>query len=69
MKQIVVNVEEKKYKFFMELIKNFDFITIGTTHNGKKQILKEIAEGMNSSMLADKGKLKTRSAKSFLNEL
>lgn len=69
MKQIVVNVEEKKYKFFMELIKNFDFITIGTTDHAKKQILKEVAEGMYAAVHSDKGKLKTRSAKSFLNEL
>ena len=26
MKQIILEIEERKYKFFMDLIKNFDFI-------------------------------------------
>ncbi|HEY1870771.1 MAG TPA: hypothetical protein VGG71_06910 [Chitinophagaceae bacterium] len=69
MKQIMLNIEDKKYKFFIELIKNFDFITITPESKAKKQTVKEIAEGMTAAMLADKGKIKTRSAKSFLNEL
>ena len=28
MKQIILEVEERKYKFFMDLIKNFDFINV-----------------------------------------
>ncbi len=69
MKQVVLNIDEKKYKFFIELVKNFDFITVTTEDAVKKQTLKEIAQGMQAAMLADKGKIKTRSAKSFLNEL
>ena len=69
MKQVVLNVDEKKYKFFMELVKNFDFITVAAGDAAKKQMLKEIAQGMQEAVLADKGKIKTRSAKSFLNEL
>ncbi len=53
----------------MELIKNFDFITVSSEEGAKKQTLKEIAQGMQAAMLADKGKIKTRSAKAFLNEL
>ncbi|HEY6978979.1 MAG TPA: hypothetical protein VH396_21940 [Chitinophagaceae bacterium] len=69
MKQVVLNVDEKKYKFFMELIKNFNFITVSNEETAKKQTLKEIAQGMRAAILADKGKIKTRSAKVFLNEL
>jgi len=69
MKQVVLNIEERKYKFFMELIKNFDFITITEENAAKKQAPKQIATGMHSAVMADKGKTKTRSAKSFLNEL
>ncbi len=64
MKQVVLNVDEKKYKFFMELIKNFDFATVITEDKAKKQTLKQIAQGMQAAVLADKGKIKTRSAKS-----
>ncbi len=69
MKQVVLNIDEKKYKFFMELIKNFDFITVTPESTAKKQVLKQIATGMQAAILADKGGIKTRSAKSFLNEL
>ena len=69
MKQVVLNIDEKKYKFFMELIKNFNFIAVSTEDAAKKQALKQIAQGMQAAVLADKGKIKTRSAKSFLNEL
>jgi hypothetical protein len=69
MKQVVLNVDERKFKFFMELIKNFDFITITEEDKAKKQTIKQIAQGMQAAILADKGKIKTRSAKSFLNEL
>ena len=53
----------------MELIKNFDFLTIADENTAKKRVLKQIANGMQSAILADKGEIKTRSAKSFLNEL
>ncbi len=69
MKQVTLSIEERKYKFFMELIKNFDFITISEDTIEKKQTLKKIAEGMHAAILAGKGSVKTRSAKSFLNEL
>lgn len=69
MKQVVLNIDEKKYNFFMELIKNFDFITVTGENAAKKQTLKQIAQGMQAALFADKGKIKTRSAKSFLNEL
>jgi hypothetical protein len=69
MKQIVLNIEEKKYEFFMELVKSFDFVTVEKENTGKKKLLKEIAKGMQASVLASEGKIKTRSAKAFLNEL
>ena len=69
MKQLILNIDEKKYKFFIELIQNFDFISVSKENTAKKQILKQIAHGMQAAMLADKGKIKTRSAKAFLNEL
>jgi predicted transcriptional regulator len=31
MKQLTVNIEEKKYAFFLELIKSMDFISIENT--------------------------------------
>lgn len=69
MKQIVLEVEEKKYKFFMEVLKNFDFVNVVKEDVAKKEAIKMIAQGMQDALFASEGKIKTRSAKDFLNEL
>jgi hypothetical protein len=53
----------------MELIKNFDFITVSNEETAKKQTLKEIAQGMQAAILADKGKIKTPFRQSISDEL
>jgi len=68
MKEITIQIKESKYKFFLELLKSFDFVSI-QKEPGKKELLLSIAKGMKEAELASKGKLKSRSAKSFLNEL
>ena len=67
MKEIVLEIREEKYRFFIELIKSFDFVSVKT--QSKKELLLNIARGMQEAALAGKGKIKSRSAKSFLNEL
>jgi hypothetical protein len=67
MKEITVEVKENKYRFFMALLKNFDFVSIKSS--SKKELLLNIARGMKEVSLAEKGKIKSRSAKAFLNEL
>jgi hypothetical protein len=69
MKNVVLSIEERKYKFFMELLKNFDFVSIQKEDFAKKQSLRLITQGMQSAILASEGKIKSRNAKSFLNEL
>ena len=69
MKQIILEIEERKYKFFMDLIKNFDFINVQKENIAKKKTLFHVAKGMQESVMAENGKVKSRSAKSFLNEL
>ncbi len=67
MKEIVLEVKEEKYRFFIELIKNLDFVSVKSP--SKKELLLNIAKGMQEAALAEKGKIKSRPAKSFLNEL
>lgn len=67
MKEITLEVRAEKYKFFVELVKSFDFVSI--KNQDKKKLLLQIARGMREAKLAEKGKIKTRSAKTFLNEL
>ena len=74
MKQLTLNVPDKNYPFFMELVKQLDFITVGETK--KKKAVKEkhslqqnIEQGLKEVELAKKGKLKATSLNDFLNEL
>jgi hypothetical protein len=67
MKEIIIEVEAKKYQFFMDLLKNFDFVSI--KKESRKNTILSIAKGMQQAKLASEGKIKSRPAKSFLNEL
>ena len=67
MKEITIEVDERKYHFFLDLLKNFDFVSI--KKESKKDMIISIAKGMQQAKLAAEGKIKSRSAKSFLNEL
>ncbi len=69
MKQVIVSVEDNKYPFFIEVLKHFDFVKIEEENEAKQNLLKEIAEGMHQAELAANGKVSTRSAKAFLDEL
>jgi hypothetical protein len=55
MKQITLEVKEDKYKFFLELIRNFDFISVSKNEK-QKEILTSVARGMKEAELASKVK-------------
>jgi hypothetical protein len=67
MKEITIEIDERKYHFFLDLLKNFDFVSI--KKESKKDMIISIAKGMQQAKLAAEGKIKSRNAKSFLNEL
>lgn len=66
MKEIILEVDEKKYKFFLDLLKNFDFVSVKKDVSNRDMII-SVAKGMRQAKLASEGKIKSRSAKSFLN--
>jgi hypothetical protein len=68
MTQITIHIQDSKVPFFMELIKNFDFVKVDN-HPTKEEIKKNIKQGLKELQLVEQGKLKTRPAKDFLNEL
>jgi hypothetical protein len=80
MKQVVLNIPESEYRFFMKVIRNFPFVEVDekknklleleaklTTENRK--IWSSIKEGLKEVELVEQGKMKAKSAKEFLNEL
>jgi hypothetical protein len=68
MKELTLEIDEKKYKFFLDLVKNFDFVSVRKTP-ANKELIMSVAKGMQQSKQVSRGKIKSRSAKSFLNGL
>lgn len=80
MKQIVLNIPESEYRFFMKVIKNFPFVEVDEKKNkllelegklspSKLKIWGSIKEGLKEAELIEQGKVKGKSAREFLNEL
>jgi hypothetical protein len=71
-KQVVLKVSNSKYPFFMELLKNFEFVQIEEDDNqgdSKEEIIANLTQAFKELKLIKEGKLKTTPAKEFLNEL
>ena len=73
--QILLNIKDSsKLAFFLEVIKNFDFVSVKKviTNNEaeeNKEILENIKKGLEELKQIEKGELKTRPAKEFIDEL
>lgn len=70
MKKVFLKVEEDKLQFFLELIKSLDFVQIQDYEvDSKEEIEANVREGFEELQKYKKGKLKTTSAKDFIDEL
>jgi hypothetical protein len=71
MKQVTLHIPDTNFPFFMELAKSLQFVKKieETSVPTKKQVLQNVKAGLDEVALFKKGKLKTTSAKDFLNEL
>ena len=76
MKQVVINIMENKYQFFMELLNNFDFVKVSESKNKpvkisakQKEFVDDLKHSLNEVELHRLGKVKLQSARDFLNEL
>jgi len=80
MKQLVLNIPESEYRFFLKLIKSFPFVEIDEKKNrlleleaklspSKRKIWSSLKEGLNEVELIGQGKIEAKSAKEFLDEL
>ncbi|HET8858744.1 hypothetical protein [Marivirga sp.] len=68
MKQLTLNIADDKVQFFLELIKNFDFIVL-EEGDDDLAIMANISKGIKDAKEIEEGKLKTRSAQKLLDEL
>jgi hypothetical protein len=70
MRHVTVYTTDKEYSHFVELAKNLHYVKkIETDEDPKENVLDNIKAGLKEVILFKKGKLKTTSAKDFLNEL
>lgn len=72
MKQVILNIPDKKYVFFMELIKNLGFVKIQSEQKLYKEnqmFVDEVQESLDQVEKHLKGKIELKSADQLLNEL
>ncbi len=65
-KQITLTIKDNKLPFFMELVKNLDFVKIEEPlepEPTKAEIIKGIEDGLKESKLFKEGKIKLKSAR------
>ena len=72
-KSLYLKVRDDKYEFFVELVKNLDFVKIeyGKTpivENEKENIVANIKQGFEDKKAIDKGELKTFPIESLFDE-
>ena len=80
MKQLVLNIPDSEYLFFMKVIKSFPFVEVDEKKiklleleaklpPEKRKFWGNLKEGLKEIELIEQGKIKAKSAKEFLNEL
>ena len=72
MKQVTLNIPEKKYLFFMELIKNLGFVKIQSEQKLYKEnqtFVDEVQESLNQVEKHLDGEIELKSADQLLDEL
>lgn len=71
MRHVTIYTTDKEYNHFLQLAKNLHYVKKIETDDdaGDVDVLDNITAGLKEMQLFKKGKLKTTSAKDFLNEL
>jgi hypothetical protein len=70
MKQVTVEIPDKKYPFFLELVKSLGLKKVSRSEKlGRKDIKAGIKEAVKEMKLIKAGKKKARNAEDFLNGL
>ena len=71
MKKVTLQIPDKKYPFFMELVKNLGFAkqVEAVEDSSKEDIITNLKKGFEEMQLIKKGTLKTTPLNEFLNEL
>ncbi len=69
MKQVTLNIPDKKLPFFMELVKNLGYVKMEENNLSKEQLLDELKDAVKELTSIQKGKAKARPINALLDEL
>lgn len=67
--KVTLNIAEDKFQFFMELVKNFDFVQVENEADTREEIIANIKEGFREMKLYKEGKAQGTTLKHFLDEI
>jgi len=68
--KVTLEIKDSRVPFFLELIKNFDFVTVDEdAGDSREAVLNNIKQGLHDAAQIQKSKLKTRPAQQLLDEL
>ena len=71
--RLVLNIRDDKAGFFIELLRNFPFVTTEEVADSEDrteaQVLEDLREALEEVKLAKDGKIQLQSARAFLDEL
>ncbi len=67
--KLLLEINDNKVAFFIELLKNFSFVKAKPITDENGLLMEEIKEAVENLKLVRQGKLKARPAKELLNEL
>ena len=67
--KLLLDIKDNKADFVMELLNNLTFVKTEPLSPSKAKFLKELKEAVKEVVLAEKGIIKLKSAKEFINEL
>ncbi|OQX80981.1 MAG: hypothetical protein B6D61_01320 [Bacteroidetes bacterium 4484_249] len=66
MKQLTLNINDNKFKSFLELIKTMDYVEVSETNNETLEVLQN---SLNQVKKMQEGKIEKQTVKDFINEL
>ncbi len=71
MKQVTLHIPDNNFPFFIELAKSLQFVKKieDVKDSSKQEVIQNVKKGLTEVSFFKKGKLKTTTAKDFLNEL
>ncbi|MDH5382450.1 MAG: hypothetical protein OEW75_16465 [Cyclobacteriaceae bacterium] len=71
MMKVILDIQDNRVPFFMELVKSLDYISVlkEVKDRKKSEAIQDLAEAFNDVKLHQEGKKQLKSAKDLLDEL